>query len=311
MAPPPPAQSMFAIASDGAEVISHLGLLLIWGSAGLFLLVMFLLVRVVQAGPRPVKPSRWLIGGGLVLPFTVLSLLLVHSLRISDALSHDPEMKGLEVQVVARRWWWEFRYRNPEGGQSIVLANELHLPLDCAAVLTFSSDDVIHSFWVPALGGKVDVIPGAPTRLVVHATQTGRLRGQCAEYCGTQHANMGLEVVVETPDQFRLWLLNQAKPAAVPDDPLKLHGQRTFLDSGCGSCHTIRGTGAAGVLGPDLTHVASRRGLAAATLANETGALIAWIHEAQHIKPGSLMPSMPVMSSESTRALAAYLGSLH
>jgi cytochrome c oxidase subunit 2 len=271
---------------------------------------MVLLVRGARSGPVPVKASHWLVGGGLAMPVIVLTLLLVHGLRISSALSHEPQVKDLEVQVIARRWWWEFRYRNPDDGNPVVLANELHLPLDRAAVLDFTSNDVIHSFWVPSLAGKVDVIPGTPTRLVIHATQPGRVRGQCAEYCGTQHANMGLEVVVETPAQFRTWLLNQAAPAAEPSDALARRGQQAFVDGGCGACHTVRGTSAAGVLGPDLTHVASRRRLAAATLDNAAGPLIAWVHDAQGLKPGSLMPSMPVSSGEESRALAAYLGSL-
>jgi cytochrome c oxidase subunit 2 len=302
---------MFATASDGAGVISNLTFLLTGGAAVLFLLVMVLLDRAIRVGPQPVKPLRWLVGGGLLLPCVVLSMLLVHSLRTSAGLSHDPQMKDLEVQVIARRWWWEFRYRNPDDGESIVLANELHLPMDSAAELTFASNDVIHSFWVPSLAGKVDVIPGTPTSLVIHATQPGRLRGQCAEYCGTQHANMGLEVVVETPEQFRLWLQNQAKPAAEPVDALAQRGQEAFIQGGCGTCHTIRGTSAAGALGPDLTHVAGRRALAASTLANDPASLIAWIHGAQHLKPGNLMPSMPLTDSETAHALAAYLGSLH
>jgi cytochrome c oxidase subunit 2 len=220
-------------------------------------------------------------------------------------------VQGLDVEVIARRWWWEFRIRDPDGSGSITLANELHLPLDGTAVLTFTSNDVIHSFWVPALAGKVDVVPGAPVRLLIHATQAGRVRGQCAEYCGTQHANMGMEVVVETPDQFRNWLRNQANPAMDPADALSRHGQNVFLEGGCATCHAIRGTSAAGVLGPDLTHVASRRRIAAATLDNDPGSLMAWVHDAQHLKPGSLMPTMPITSGEDARALAIYLGNLH
>jgi cytochrome c oxidase subunit II len=297
-------------ASAGAGAISNLTVLMIAGATLLFLLVMVLLARGAVTGPASLKPSRWLIGGGLVLPVTVLTMLLMHSLRISSALSHDPEMQGVDAQVIARRWWWEFRYRHPDGGESIVLANELHLPLNRALVLTLESHDVIHSFWVPALAGKVDAVPGVTGRLVIHATQAGRLRGQCAEYCGTQHANMGLEVVVETPEQFRVWLLHQAEPAIEPADAATRRGQQVFFEGGCATCHAIRGTSAAGVLAPDLTHVASRRRLAAATLDNDPGSLIAWVHDAQHLKPGNLMPSMPFTNAEDARALAAYLGSL-
>ena len=310
MVPPEPSQSVFMPASAGAGAISDLSMLMIAGATLLLLVVMVLLVRGAVTGPAPLKPLRWLIGGGLVLPVTVLTLLLVHSLRISSALAHDPQMHGVDVQVIARRWWWEFRYRHPDGSEPIVLANELHLPLDRTAVLSLASHDVIHSFWVPALAGKVDAVPGVMTQLVVHATQPGRVRGQCAEYCGTQHSNMGLEVVVETPEQFQAWLLHQAEPAIEPADASARRGQQVFLAGGCATCHTIRGTAAAGALGPDLTHVASRRRLAAATLDNDSGSLIAWVHDAQHLKPGNLMPSMPITNVEDARALAAYLGSL-
>jgi cytochrome c oxidase subunit 2 len=307
---PEPSQSVFVPASAGTDVISGLAVQMIVGASLLFLLVIVLLAHGAKGKPQPVKPSRWLVGGGLALPVMVLSILLVHSLRIGSSLAHAPEMKGLEVEVVARRWWWEFRYVNPDGGEDVVLANELHLPLDSAAELTFASNDVIHSFWVPALAGKVDVIPGTRTHLVIHATQPGRVRGQCAEYCGTQHANMGMEVVIETPEQFRMWLINQAKPAVEPADALAVRGRDVFLEAGCSACHAIRGTSAAGVLGPDLTHVASRRRIAAATLDNNPGSLIAWVHDAQHLKPGNLMPSMPITNGEDARALATYLRSL-
>jgi cytochrome c oxidase subunit II len=305
-----PSQSVLATASDSAAAIGDLTIAMIVGAALLFLLVMGLLVRGAWAPPTPVKPSRWLVGGGLVLPGVVLALLLAQGLRLGAALSHEPDMQGLEVEVIARRWWWEFRYRNPDGSDSVALANELHLPMDGTVVLTFTSGDVIHSFWVPALAGKVDVVPGARNRLIIHANQPGRFRGQCGEYCGTQHANMGLEVVVEAPEQFRAWLLNQAGPAVQPADALARRGQQVFLESGCPACHSVRGISAAGVLGPDLTHVGSRRRLAAATLDNDPGSLMAWVHDAQHLKPGNLMPSMPVSNGEDARALAAWLGSL-
>jgi cytochrome c oxidase subunit 2 len=304
-------QSVLAPASRGAGAIEDLSIQLFAGGALVLLLVMALLAFGAWTAPKPVNARRWIIAGGVALPGVVLAVLLLQGLRIGAALSHAPDLQGLEVEVVARRWWWELRYRDPQGGSQVVLANELHLPSDCAVVLQLVSSDVIHSFWVPALAGKVDAIPGHRNRLVVHATQPGRYRGQCAEYCGTQHANMALEAVVETPAQFRNWLLNQARPALEPGDALARRGQQVFLDGGCGSCHAIRGTAAAGALGPDLTHVASRRSLAAATLANDPAALASWIRSAQHLKSGSLMPSMPIASDADLRALAAYLGGLH
>jgi cytochrome c oxidase subunit 2 len=305
------AQSVLAPASEGAGLISDLALALIVGAALVFLLVMLLLLRAVRSGPTLVDSRGWLIGGGLVLPVAVLTVLLAKGLAIGTALSHDPQLDALAIEVVARRWWWEFRYREPGGNGWVVMANELHLPLDRAAQITLVSEDVIHSFWVPALAGKVDVIPGQRNHLLVHASSAGRYRGQCAEYCGTQHANMALEVVVESSAQFRDWLLNQAAPAVAPADALEQRGQQLFLEGGCGTCHTIRGSAAAGVLGPDLTHMAGRRLLAAATVPNNPAALIDWIRSAQHVKPGNLMPSMQAFTAEELLALGTYLGTLH
>jgi cytochrome c oxidase subunit 2 len=305
-------QSVLATASDGARLIGDLTIALTIGAVLVFLLVMVLLARGVRSRPTPVNARRWIVGGGLVFPGVVLTVLLVEGVRIGEALSHNPDLEGMEVEVIAHRWWWELRYRSPLGVEQVVLANELHLPADCAVVLNLTTQDVIHSFWVPALGGKVDMIPGHRNQLAIHATQPGRYRGQCAEYCGTQHSNMALEVVVESPEAFRTWLLNQAAPAVAAADPQRQRGQQVFVENGCSSCHTIRGIGAAGALGPDLTHLASRRMLAAATLPNNAASLIAWILDAQHLKPGNLMPSMPAPEQpEDLHALAAYLGSLH
>ena len=305
-------QSVLDTASLGTNLINDLSVWLIVGAALLLMLVMVLLVRGAWSGPVPVNSRVWIVAGGLVMPVVVLAALLVQGVRVGSALAHEPGVQGMEVEVIARRWWWEFRYRDPHGVEQVVLANELHLPLDCTAVLTLASNDVIHSFWVPALAGKVDVIPGQTHRLIVHASRTGRFRGQCAEYCGTQHANMALEVVVESPLEFRDWLHHQATPAADAADPTTQRGQQVFMASGCGSCHSVRGTSATGRLGPDLTHVAGRRMLAAATLHNDASSLVSWIRHAQHLKPGSLMPSLShPMDDEDMRALAAYLGSLH
>jgi cytochrome c oxidase subunit 2 len=304
-------QSVLAPASDAARLMSGLTWGLIAGAALIFAFVVALLARGAWRDATHADARRWIVGGGIVLPVLVLTVLLAYGLRIGSRLSHDPRIEALEIEVVARQWWWELRYRSPDGRGWVVLANELHLPLDCIANLTLLTDDVIHSFWVPALAGKVDMIPGHRNRLTLHATKPGRYRGQCAEFCGTQHANMAMEVVVESPQQFRTWLLNQAATAATPATALTRRGLQAFVEGGCGTCHAIRGTRAAGTLGPDLTHVAGRRLLAAATLPNEPDVLAGWIRGAQHLKPGNLMPSMPVFDEAELRALAAYLGSLH
>lgn len=304
-------QSVLAPGSVAAQLIGELTLGLFAGATLVLVLVMALLVRGVHSAPAEVDARRWILLGGLALPALALAAVLASGLHIGVALSHPPALQALEVEVIARRWWWELRYRDPNAAGHVVLANELHLPLDRAAVLMISSNDVIHSFWVPALGGKVDAIPGMTNHLVVHTTRAGRYRGQCAEYCGTQHAGMGLEVVVESPAQFRDWLVQQARPASDPSDELARRGLQVFLDGGCGSCHAVRGTAAAGQLGPDLTHLASRRRIAAARLDNDALSLQRWIRSAQHLKPGSLMPSLPAGGSdEDLSALAAYLEGL-
>ena len=180
------------------------------------------------------------------------------------------------IEVEGRQWWWEVRYPDARGG-SVVAANEIHISLGTAVELILTSPDVIHSFWVPSLGGKVDMVPGRVNRLALRADRAGVYRGQCAEYCGAQHAQMALVVVAETPEAFAAWLLAEAAPARAPTTPQARAGTRRIPVQGCGGCHTIRGTAALGRLGPDLTHVASRRTLAAGTLANDAATLRAWI----------------------------------
>jgi cytochrome c oxidase subunit 2 len=191
-----------------------------------------------------------------------------------------------------------------------VLANELHLPVGGVVDLTLTTADVIHSFWVPALAGKVDMIPGHRNRLVMHPSREGIYRGQCAEYCGDQHARMALEVVVQSPQAFGAWLAREATPAAEPATGEQARGRAAFFRGGCATCHTIRGTSAAGQLAPDLTHVGSRRMIAAGTLRNHRAALAGWIAGSQAIKPGNLMPSMAVFEGDELLALASYLESL-
>jgi cytochrome c oxidase subunit 2 len=194
------------------------------------------------------------------------------------------------------------------------LANEIHLPVGRPVYLALTSDDVIHSFWVPALAGKVDMLPGRITRLRVTATEAGILRGQCAEYCGEQHARMALHVVAESPEQFDAWLAGQTKPAASPSNALLERGRAIFMQQRCAACHTIRGvseeTIAGQTLGPDLTHVGSRLFLGAGVLKNDRDALGNWIAHTQKIKPGARMPSFGNIDEESMHALSSYLEQL-
>lgn len=191
-----------------------------------------------------------------------------------------------------------------------MLANEIYVPVGRAVEIALKSDNVIHSFWVPALAGKVDMIPGRTTRIVVQAREPGVYRGQCAEYCGIQHSWMAFYVVAVPEEEYRKWLARQAAPAPEPADAVLRKGREAFFSGGCGACHTVRGTTAAGTLGPDLTHVGGRRSIAAGRLDNHAGTLAGWIADSQTIKPGNLMPSTTVYSGEELRAVAAWLESL-
>ncbi len=194
---------------------------------------------------------------------------------LPDLVAPAPE-GSLKIVVSGEQWWWRVRYL-PPGGEAIVLANEIRLPVGEPVEFRLESPDVIHSFWIPSLGGKMDMIPGRLTRLALEPTRTGVFRGVCAEYCGTSHALMSFYVVVMEKEEFDRWLAHQAAPAEPPAEPLAARGQELFLANGCGACHTVRGTPADGVIGPDLTHVGSRLSLAAGILPNEPDAFQRWI----------------------------------
>lgn len=303
-------QSTLDTAGGAAQSIERLGLVLLIGASVIFLLVIGLLLYGVLSAPKRVAKRRWVIGGGLVFPVAVLSALLAYTLFISNELTSLPPVGSSEIRVIGKRWWWEVRYRQANGMGEIALANELHVPVGRPVEIALSAADVIHSFWVPSLTGKLDMIPGQVNRLTLEATRPGVFRGQCAEYCGAQHALMAFYVIAEPEPAFQRWLEQEATPAIEPVDSFLRQGLDAFLREGCGACHTIRGTSANGTLGPDLTHVGSRRSLAAGTLDNHMGTLAGWIADSQRIKPGNLMPSMNVFVGQELRAVAAYLESL-
>ncbi|HVI28660.1 cytochrome c oxidase subunit II [Hansschlegelia sp.] len=215
----------------------------------------------------------------------------------------------LVVRVTAHQWWWEFTFEDPAPDRQLTTANELHIPVGRPVRLKLLSPDVIHSFWVPALSGKKDLIPGRLNEILVQADKAGVFRGQCAEYCGLQHANMALKIVAEPPAQFDRWFAAQLTPAAEPRGAQATRGREVFLSSGCALCHRIRGTSAAAVFGPDLTHLASRSMLAAGAAPMTPGGLGGWIADPQTVKPGSKMPRVPLSGPELV-ALVAYLEEL-
>ena len=214
-------------------------------------------------------------------------------------------MTQLTVRVIAHQWWWEIRYP----GTTAVTANEIHIPTNTRVDVVGTSADVIHSFWVPELNRKIDLIPGLVNRVLLDATRAGIYRGQCSEICGVQHAHMAVEVVAESPARFGSWLANMERRAVSPVSAEQRAGLALFLSASCASCHTIRGTAARGDVGPDLTHLASRSTLAALTLPNTPAYLRGWIADPQSVKPGALMPSLSLTSTQ-LDALSAYLSHL-
>ncbi|HYG86636.1 MAG TPA: cytochrome c oxidase subunit II [Azospirillum sp.] len=289
-----------------AEDIFGLSLVLFIGAGLIFAGVMALALYAVLARPERFPGARaWVVGGGVVFPVVALTALQVHEFAVARRLSAAGGPETLRVEVTGFMWWWEVRY---PGG--IRTANQIVIPAGRPVEFVVATADVIHSFWIPGLGGKIDMIPGHENRLTILADTLGVYRGQCAEYCGAQHALMAFDVAVEAPERFDAWLAAQGRPAAEPADAFLAAGRDAFLMLGCGACHAVRGTPAAGTIGPDLTHVGSRPTLAAGTLPNSVGTLAGWIAGAQHLKPENRMPSFNIVDGETLRALAGWLESL-
>jgi len=252
----------------------------------------------------------WIYIGGLIIPAAILIVSFGLTLGTLHATTRPPTDPAATIQIIGRRWWWEVRYvdqRDPT--KTIVTANEIHVPVGKPVQLEISSDDVIHSFWIPQLAGKTDAIPGVTNVAWLQADSVGIYRGQCTEYCGLQHANMAAVVIAESPVAFAAWEQAQQKPAAVPTDPEAAAGLAVFQKSACATCHAIRGSDALGRVGPDLTHLATRLTIAAGTLENTRGNLAGWIGNSQSIKPGNDMPVMN-LPPDDLQALLAYLETL-
>lgn len=253
----------------------------------------------------PRTARRMVVGWGAVMPAIVLTIVLGFTIETMRAVPTTAPRDALRIDIVGHRWWYEIRY--PEHG--ITTANELHLPVDRPVELRLSSDDVIHSVWIPALAGKMDLLPDRTNTLILEADEPGEHRTFCAEFCGLQHARMGLLVLVEPDDEFASWLAASAEDAVEPPTAAAARGEEVFVDAGCASCHTVRGTGADGAAGPDLTHLASRRTIAAATVSLTRQNLLEWITDPDGIKRGVEMPPTDLSESE-MEALLTYLGSL-
>ena len=239
----------------------------------------------------------------------LLLLLIVASVFTDRALARLPLQDALHIEVTANQWWWEARYDDAEAARMFTTANELHVPVGRPVILTLKSNDVIHSLWVPNLSGKKDLIPGRSSTLELQADQAGSYRGQCAEFCGYQHAFMAFVVVADPPDRYAEWAEHQRAPAAEPSAPELARGREVFMNSTCVMCHNIQGTDATATHAPDLTHLAARHTIAAGTLPNTAEDLTRWIRNPQQVKPGSNMPASE-LADDDLKHLVAYLGSL-
>lgn len=238
----------------------------------------------------------------IVSGLTVTSFFVTHSLTSNSSTP-------LILRVRGYQWWWEITYLDAHPDRIFTTANEIHIPVGRPVRFELAAADVIHSFWVPNLAGKQDLIPGRDNTLTLIAQEPGVYRGQCAEFCGLQHAHMALLVVAESPEAFEQWRRHQLEPAATPTDAQGIAGEKIFTSKPCAACHTIQGTSAAATIGPDLTHVATRSYIAAGLLPTTHGSLAAWIADPQTLKPGNNMPAVPLTAGE-LGALSDYLTTL-
>ena len=249
------------------------------------------------------------VGGAVAVTVVVLFVVLVSDFKVGQALTIAPATKVVPVRIIGHQYWWEIQYPDSIPQNIVTTANELHIPVGRPIVVELASRDVIHSFWVPSLAGKKDLLPGYTRSLWFRADTAGVYRGQCAEFCGLEHAKMGMLVIAEPQARYDAWIKAKRDSAKTPTDSLAARGRTVFLGTTCVMCHAISGTPAGATTGPDLTHLASRQTIAAGTLANTEGNLLAWITDPQRIKPGTLMPATKLDPSD-LRALVAYLRQL-
>jgi cytochrome c oxidase subunit II len=302
-----------------AEKISTLSWVMIGGSSFIVLFVTVLLLWGLWRGQHPRdgedptlsrrQSIMLVLMAGAIVPVVILTSLIIYSVSVDRAVTTEPE-NPLIVDIIGHQWWWEVRYPDYENPHlTATTANEIHIPAGRPVRFQLAARDVIHSFWVPNLHGKKDLIPGRSTAFWMQADEPGIYRGQCAEFCGLQHAKMALYVVAEPPEQFEQWLALQRQPAAEPADEQRARGREVFLSAPCMMCHAVRGTTALASVAPDLTHIGGRMSLASGSLPNTRGNMAAWILAPQTIKPGNHMPPVS-LPPEDLRAMLDYLQSL-
>jgi cytochrome c oxidase subunit II len=250
------------------------------------------------------------VGGSVAITVVLLFVLLVASVAVGRQLTRLERPNAITVHVVARQWWWDVTYDHPTPSQRVNTANEIHVPIGEPVHVMLDSRDVIHSFWVPNLHGKRDAIPAHASDLWIEADRPGVYRGQCAEFCGAQHARMAMFVIAQPRDQFDAWIAQQRQTPPPPGDPFARRGRELFTSADCALCHRVQGTTAGATIGPDLTHVASRETLASGTLRNDAVSMGGWIRDPQRYKPGAKMPAHPELSENDLHAIVDYLGTL-
>jgi cytochrome c oxidase subunit 2 len=316
-----PFQSTLSVAGEQAEHLSGLLTLATWVGGLMYLLVIGFTGLAIWRGrarsgkhDRPaIEPSdtgltRALVvwGGVIVIGLTVL---ITASFLVDRSLAAVRSRDAIEVRVTGHQWWWRLEYRDPRTGATVEAANELHLPVGRTMRVKLGSADVIHSFWVPNVAGKMDIVPGRINVLDITPLREGWFRGQCAEFCGTQHAHMAFDVKVESQAAFDAWLAGQARAASPPADAVAARGMQVVTGGQCAGCHVVRGTAAGGRAGPDLTHLASRRSIAAGSLPFSRGAVQGWIAQPQALKPGTMMPAVTLEPADAD-AVGHYLETL-
>lgn len=304
-----------ALSPEGPEAgrIALLFWVMTGGSAIILIVVIMLAIFAIFGGARArelISREGMIVGGGIVFPVFTLTALLVYGLVLTSAgPGATGEGASVRISVIGEQWWWRVIYTDAQG-RRIESANELRLPVNRPVLIELTSADVIHSFWIPKLAGKLDMIPGRKNMLRLTASKAGISRGQCAEYCGGAHALMSFYVIAMPEADFDAWLAREAANASTLDGGPATQGAELFLKSGCGACHAIRGTASDGTIGPDLTHVGSRMSLAAAALPNDAQAFAQWIEDNQRIKPENKMPAYRIFTPTELAAIAAYLESL-
>jgi cytochrome c oxidase subunit 2 len=323
-------ESSFDVHGPAAERISHLSM---------FMTVLFIVTTAIMwilfgyafyrrrgdlTEHAPIDSSggeMWIAVGGIAIPLVVLTILFVWGLDLLRAFpihgmhgdsNHHAMADSMkpDILIVGHQWWWEIHYLNDDHSLEVTTANELHLPVGQPVNIRLETRDVMHSFWVPQLHGKVDLIPGQPNFLRIEASEPGEYQGQCAEYCGAEHARMRILAIAQPPDEYNAWLEAQRKPGAEPGSEAAKAGQQIFLAGPCSMCHTVRGTQAGGTVAPDLTHIGSRQMIAANYYKNNDAYLEAWITHAQSLKPQAEMPDLTHFTGEELADLVAYLRQL-